>query len=146
MKSSKLQFFLKAKSYYLLIMVFNLFFSLTTNAQDCANRALSFDGIDDFVQLTNPLSGDANFTFETWISTSNTDNDFRRFFSMGGNNTRFEVGTDGGLLRLFYHAPSTSQYGPTIADGVLVRQDSLMGKWMKFVYGMYRKRNPLFQL
>lgn len=83
----------------------------------CDNGVLDFDGIDDYVQILSPLSGNANFTFETWVKTTETDNDFRRFFGLGGNNTRFEVGTDDGRLKFFYFPASKDVSGSFIADG-----------------------------
>jgi hypothetical protein len=65
---------------------------------DCANRALHFDGIDDYVQLANsPLNGTPDFTIEIWFYSEDQDGqigcsgNFERIVGCGGD--RFELGT-----------------------------------------------------
>ena len=48
-----------------LLAVFILMFALKAKAQ---NNALNFDGVDDYVSITNNTT--ANFTIEAWIKTS----------------------------------------------------------------------------
>lgn len=76
----------------------------------CSNRCLDFDGLDDYVQMNSPLSGNVPFTIEMWFRSDNTlsggvcDNnslaDFRWLFSW--DNNEFGLGDCNGSLRLVY--------------------------------------------
>lgn len=76
----------------------------------CENRALDFDGIDDMVTVNpSPVLGDDDFTVEAlFTSTANggtttCSGDFRRLFSFGGTNSRFEVGECAGLMSIYWY-------------------------------------------
>ena len=93
---------------------------LTTNSPCCAtgNYALDFDGINDYVQtLSAPLTGNANFTIETWFRTSASNNAFRRVIGWGGTSTRFELGVKNGKLA-YYHYPGSMSMEATLTNVV----------------------------
>lgn len=76
--------------------------------ETCENRALSFDGIDDVMTVSPcPVQGDADFTVEAIFTSTATNGgscggNFRRLFSFGGTNSRFEVGECAGLMSIYW--------------------------------------------
>lgn len=99
------------------------FYSKGQDLSECLSpnqHALDFDGTDDWIAVSNPLSGNANFTFEAWILSTATNNDFFRYLGMGGIDTRFELGDRNGALTLYHFTPSVGereQSGSDIRDG-----------------------------
>ncbi len=48
--------------------------TIEASDENVTNRAISFDGTDDYIVATNPISDMTNFTIESWIkTTSNND-------------------------------------------------------------------------
>lgn len=81
------------------------------------NNCLDFDGNGDHIDLTPiPISANSNFTVEMWFhstatsTSTNCSGNFKRLFSLGGPNSRFEVGECGGNLSVYWY-DGTSQ-GP----------------------------------
>lgn len=115
------------------------------------NNALYFDGNNDYVTLS-PLNGafasnpNSDFTVEMWFRSDATGGgttctgDFRRLFSLGGTNSRFEVGECGGLLSIFLFS-TNGPSGPfnmsitSIRDGLwhclaVVRSGNTVTVWL----------------
>jgi len=104
------------------------FFSSPLNAQNPVseniNVSLSFDGIDDWVSApSGTISGNDDFTLETWIWTANTNestncpSNFRRVIGWGGGNTRFEIGSCGGILAFYSNESNFISSGISLTDG-----------------------------
>ncbi|MCB0531738.1 MAG: HYR domain-containing protein [Saprospiraceae bacterium] len=74
---------------------------------EITNNCLDFDGMDDYVDVPNPLNTSAlqnNFTVACWFRddrTSGSPADLFRLFGFGWNGPRFELGDQGGLLTFY---------------------------------------------
>jgi hypothetical protein len=112
-------------------LILCLLYNNVGQAQVCENFSLDFKANvnpvnGDFITLntttaTPALTGDANFTVETWFSIASAPepcgSNFRRLFAISGTGTpssRFEVGECGGQLRFYWIAAN----GTSIPTGV----------------------------
>lgn len=77
--------------------------------EDAPNRSLHFDGEGWLDIQGNPLTGNPDFTIETWFysesASQGCSGNFRRLFGLGGNNSRFEVGECSGNMAVYYNPP-----------------------------------------
>ena len=86
--------------------------SLVCNCtEEAPNRSLHFDG-EGWIDIQGtPLTGDPDFTIETWFYSESTSmgcsGNFRRLFGLGGNDSRFEVGECSGNMAVFYFQPNS---------------------------------------
>lgn len=88
---------------------------------EITNNCLDFDGIDNYVNVPNPLNTPTlqnNFTVACWFRddrTSGNASDLFRLFGFGWNGPRFEVGDQGGLLT-FYNGSTGIKQSVHIRD------------------------------
>ncbi|MBF0452875.1 MAG: hypothetical protein HQK75_19395 [Candidatus Magnetomorum sp.] len=69
-----------------IVCIFLLFISVQTNAQDIKDTVLSFNGIDNYVEITNDTLNTNQFTIEFWARPKN-NNDFNNVISQGVQQT-----------------------------------------------------------
>ncbi len=107
----------------LLLPICCIIFSMPLKAQSvCDNRSLDFDGIDDWIQLSNsPVQGTGAFTIECWFLSEDNDGltgcsgNFERIIGLGGN--RFELGTCGNTLAVVAGSGTANLTSATVVNG-----------------------------
>lgn len=113
------------KTHLVQVILFAFMFSWSTLPGQ--NKALLFDGNDDYIRLS-PIppslwTSNTDFTVEAWITAIPDPQpcgiNFRRLFAFGGT-SRFEVGSCGNGLAIYTTATSTSTIyipSPSMFDG-----------------------------
>ncbi len=89
----------------LLSLIIFLSLGLSSTFGQLCNRCLDFDGRDDYADARSSLTGDVDFTFETWVridnqgaGNCNTIGNLHRLISW--QNLNFEIGECGGSLMI----------------------------------------------
>ncbi len=91
------------------IGLFLAFLSSSFAQQTCNNRALDFDGVNDYVQVNSPLSGNVPMTIEMWFKSESTSTgvcsstslaNFR--WLVGWDDNGFGLGDCNGSLHIVY--------------------------------------------
>jgi|GEM_PF-3686383 len=72
----------------------------TTNYIHSQGNCLNFDGVDDYVQIDSPLSGDSDFTVEAWFIDERTNNNGHSRI-IGWNGFELEIAAPNGILRFY---------------------------------------------
>lgn len=92
-----------------LIAFLILLFGPVQSQMICDNTVLDFDGIDDYIQSTSPLSGSVDMTIELWFRTESTstgvcDNTSLANFRwlIGWDDSNFGIGDCNGDLDIVY--------------------------------------------
>ncbi len=85
----------------------------------CSENCLDFDGSNDYAIITSPLTGTVDFTAELWVRREEvTSSGYNRIWVWGAPGTRFELGEDGGQLRVLeWDGSFKSYFGPNIMVG-----------------------------
>ncbi len=101
----------------LLFPLFIFLFIQVNNAHaQCENRCLDFNGVDNYIEVANPLISGSNFTIEIWFLSNNTSTDqFHRI--IGWDN--LALADSSGFLRFYDGTWQRPVAGPdpNIRDG-----------------------------
>lgn len=84
------------------------------NSEPFQATHMKFDGKNDFLNMSGPLSGITDFTFEAKFLTKSEDTDYRRIIGWGGFD--LEIVDQNGVVKVYYDGTWKTTTGTGIRD------------------------------